>query len=235
MRTVSGYNRYGAAEVVTESATGPVAGAPATQSRTASISYDAANRPVSQAITTGGPQVTIAAMPTSTISYDPATGRAVSLAAAGWGTVVSTIVRTHDQLGRMTRYTDADGGWTDYVFDQYGKPTQLTDSLGTSRTVTYDRSVEPRGFPTAVTDSVAGTFSASYGPDGELLEQAMPGGVVLRIGYDANRSPVSRTYLRALMRRWWRRRRSWRTPTGSGSPTPRKPRRSSTPTTGCTG
>ena len=54
-----------------------------------------------------------------------------------------------------------------------------------------------RGFVTSVTDSVAGTLTASYGPDGEILEQGLPGGVTLRVGYDTNRSPVSRTYVRA--------------------------------------
>ena len=49
------------------------------------------------------------------------------------GAVLSTITRSYDQLGRMTRYTDAGGGWTDYEFDEYGKPTQFTDSLGTTR------------------------------------------------------------------------------------------------------
>jgi RHS repeat-associated protein len=57
--------------------------------------------------------------------------------------------------------------------------------------------VEPRGFATSVTDSVGGTLSATYGPDGQLLTQSLPGGVKLSVAYDANRNPITRTYTRA--------------------------------------
>lgn len=45
-------------------------------------------------------------------------------------------------------------------------------------------------------DSVAGTISATYGADGEILTQLLPGGVQLKVGYDANRNPVRRVYSR---------------------------------------
>ncbi|GAB3348211.1 RHS repeat protein [Modestobacter lapidis] len=96
----------------------------------------------------------------------------------------------------MTKYTDAAGGWTSSVFDAHGKPTTVTDSLGSSTTFTYDRTAEPRGYVTSVTDSVAGTISAVYGPDGQVTNQTLPGGVALAIDYDANRTPINRTYTR---------------------------------------
>jgi RHS repeat-associated protein len=96
----------------------------------------------------------------------------------------------------MTRYEDGSGGWTTSVFDQFGKPTEVTDSTGATTTFTYDRTIEPRGFLTSVSDSVAGTIAASYGPDGQVTEQTLPGGLALRIAYDANRTPTARTYVR---------------------------------------
>ena len=198
VRTVTGYNRYGSVTEVTETATGPVAGAPVTQTRTTTTVYDAADRVVSSLITATGAGTTTAPMPRTVNTYDPTTGHVTVVSAVdpASNAVLSTVEKTFDALGRMTRYADASGGWTASVFDAYGKPVQVTDSLGSTTTFTYDRAVEPRGFLTSVTDSVAGTISASYGPDGELLEQLLPGGVELRVGYDANRSPISRTYTR---------------------------------------
>ena len=49
---------------------------------------------------------------------------------------------------------------------------------------------EADGFVTEVKDSVAGTITAAYGPDGQLTKQTLPGGLELRIGYDTNRNPV---------------------------------------------
>lgn len=93
----------------------------------------------------------------------------------------------------MTRYADAAGGVTTSVFDQFGKPTKVSDSIGTTTSSSSDRSIEPRGFVTSVQDSVAGTLSAVYGPDGQLTSQSLPGGVRLDVGYDANQSPATRT------------------------------------------
>ncbi|WP_166531364.1 RHS repeat-associated core domain-containing protein [Blastococcus xanthinilyticus] len=105
--------------------------------------------------------------------------------------------KSFDLLGRMTKYEDGSGGWTTSVFDRFGKPTEVSDSTGSTTSFSYDRAKEPRGFVTSVTDSVAGRISASYGPDGQVMSQSLPGGVTLTIGYDANRTPVSRTYARS--------------------------------------
>ena len=51
-----------------------------------------------------------------------------------------------------------------------------------------------RGYLVGVRDAVAGALTATYGPDGQVLSQNMPGGVTLSVGYDAARVPVSRTY-----------------------------------------
>ncbi|MDK3257512.1 DNRLRE domain-containing protein [Blastococcus capsensis] len=198
VKTVTGYNRYGSVETVTETATGPVAGATVTQSRTTTTAYDAADRVTSVLVTADGAGASVSPMARTVNTYDAATGHVTVISAVdpATGTVQSAVRKTLDRLGRMTRYEDGAGGWTASVFDQFGKPTEVTDSIGSTTSFVYDRAKEPRGFVTSVTDSVAGTISASYGPDGELLEQVLPGGLALRIGYDANRTPTSRTYVR---------------------------------------
>ncbi|TQN42635.1 RHS repeat-associated protein [Blastococcus colisei] len=196
VKHVTGYNRYGSIVSVTESATGPVAGATTTVSRTTVTEYDTADRVLSVTLT--GTGAGAGAPVAKTVNrYDPATGDVTVIDGVDQaGSVVSTVKKSFDLLGRMTRYEDGNGGWTTSVFDSFGKPTEVTDSTGSTTSFTYDRAKEPRGFVTSVTDSVAGTISASYGPDGQVTEQTLPGGVGLRVGYDANRTPVSRSYVR---------------------------------------
>lgn len=196
VKHVSEYNRYGSVVKVAESASGPVNGAPTPLSRETVTEYDAADRVMSVAVT---PSDAGAGAPVSkTVNeYDPATGDVTVIKGVDpAGAVTSTVKKSFDRLGRMTRYEDGNGGWTTSVFDQFGKPTQVADSTGSTTSFTYDRAVEPRGLLTSVTDSVGGTISASYGPDGQVMQQSLPGGVELRIGYDANRTPTSRTYVR---------------------------------------
>lgn len=70
-------------------------------------------------------------------------------------------------------------------------------TLGTVQTFDYDRVAEPRGLLTSVTDPVGGTMTARYGPDGQLLEQDLPGGVRLAITLDPAGKATARTYTRA--------------------------------------
>ncbi|TFV61641.1 UNVERIFIED_ORG: hypothetical protein E4P37_18920 [Bacillus sp. AZ43] len=197
VRHVTAYNRYGSIASVTESVTGPVAGATSTVSRTTVTEYDAADRVLSVTLSGSGTGAGAAAAKTVN-TYDPATGDVTVIEGVDQasGAVVSTVKKSFDLLGRMTRYEDGSGGWTTSVFDKFGKPTEVTDSTGATTSFTYDRAKEPRGFVTSVTDSVGGTISASYGPDGQVDRQNLPGGVALKIDYDANRTPVTRTYVR---------------------------------------
>ncbi|TKJ19010.1 DNRLRE domain-containing protein [Blastococcus sp. CCUG 61487] len=196
VKHVTAYNRHGSIVSVTESATGPVNGATTTQSRTTVTEYDAADRVMSVSIAASGDGAGVPVFKTVNL-YDAGTGDVTTIEGQDpvTGTVTSTIRKTFDQLGRMTEYEDGNGGTTTSVFDQYGKPTRVTDDTGWTE-FTYDRTEEPRGFVTKVTDSVGGDITASYGPGGQVTEQSLPGGVELRIGYDANRTPISRSYVR---------------------------------------
>lgn len=196
VKRVTGYDRFGSPTVVTESVTGPVNGVTVTQERTATTTYDAADRVVSVEIAgtnAGSPIATTRSV------YD-AHGDVTAVQSIANGSVVSEVTRTYDALGRLVSYTDADGGTTTTTYDRYGKPitetqTQGAQTIGT-RTFAYDSTAEPRGFLTSITDSVAGTISATWGPDGQLQTETLPGGITLSIGYDPARVPTSRTYTR---------------------------------------
>lgn len=194
VKKVTGYTRLDDPTTVTDSATGPAGGAAVAQTRTTTTSYDTAGR-VTTVETTGTGAGLGPAVKTLT-GYDPITGDATSSQGYVDGVSTGTIARSYDSLGRLTRYVDAAGGSTDTVFDSYGKPVTITDSAGSTRTLSYDRTAEPRGLLTQVVDSVAGTLTASYGPDGQLLRQTLPGAVTLTLGYDAAGEATSRRYTR---------------------------------------
>ncbi|MFE7584367.1 DNRLRE domain-containing protein [Streptomyces gardneri] len=178
VKRITRYSRFGDTEEVTETNAG--------KTRTSTTVYDAADRIVSTKITGDLGQD----LPEVTTEYDPVTGNAVRTAAGG-----KTVIRVFDALDRLLSYTDGDGGTTTTEFDRFGKPVKVSDDTG-STTYTYDRAQEPRGMVTSVTDSVAGTFTAKYGPDGQLVEQTYPGGYVRKDSFNASGAATGRTYTR---------------------------------------
>lgn len=204
VRRVTAYNRWGTATVVDESVAGPLSGAPVTQARTTTTTVDGADRITQVSITGTGAGVGESVSSTQSV-YDVTTGEVVAVrAVAGTGTVLSETSKEYDRLGRLVTYRDGAGATTTTEYSRFGEPVSATDSvtdaLG-SRTIgtvayTYDRSVDPRRYVTSFTDSVAGTFGATWGPDGQLESQSLPGDVTLRISYDPARVPVARTYTR---------------------------------------
>ncbi|NJC66514.1 hypothetical protein HC028_18675, partial [Planosporangium flavigriseum] len=178
VKRVEEYTRIGEASKVAETSAG--------KTRRTVTTYDGADRVTSVQITSDEG----VALPATTTDYDSVSGLAT---ATRFGT--ATITREYDLLGRVITYTDADGGVTRSEFDKYGKPSKVSDNTGSS-TFTYDRTAEPRGFLTSVTDSVAGTFAAKYSPDGQLVELKYPGGMTRTDTLDASFAPVGRVYKR---------------------------------------
>ncbi|WP_433461138.1 LamG-like jellyroll fold domain-containing protein [Micromonospora sp. CA-248212] len=178
VRRINSYTRYGDEAVVSETSNG--------KTRTTTTQYDAATRVISTQVSSdeGAP------VPAVTTAYSPTSGD-VTVTTMG----TSTVTREYDLLGRLASYTDADGGTTTNEFDRFGKSVKVSDPTGYS-TFAYDRAAEPRGLLTSVTDSVAGTFSAKYSPDGQLTELKYPGGLTRTDRLDANLQPVERTYTR---------------------------------------
>ncbi|HET9653906.1 MAG TPA: DNRLRE domain-containing protein [Kineosporiaceae bacterium] len=192
---VSAYTRAGEVEVTSETANG--------QTRTTTTTHDAADRIVS--VTTTGTSSAGTAVDKVYSVYADTTGRLVeTYSTDAAGNETGRIRRDYDAEGRLQAYTDADSGTTSTTFDAYGRPATVTMSAnigGTtvalgSKTFTYDLTKDPRGLVTSVTDSVAGTISATYGPDGRITSQIYPGGIVQNTTFDASGSPVARTYTR---------------------------------------
>ncbi|MFI7132230.1 DNRLRE domain-containing protein [Nonomuraea sp. NPDC050153] len=146
------------------------------------LKHDAAGRPIA---TQAGGEAELG------LGYSPATGRSTER----WrGT--EKIVTAYDRLGRVISHTDADGGQTRTEYDDLDRPVKVTDSAPSTRTYAYDHAAEPRGLPTSVTDSVAGTFTARYDADGRQFEGDLPGGLHLQSPYDERGQNYARIYTR---------------------------------------
>ncbi|PVE11909.1 DNRLRE domain-containing protein [Streptomyces scopuliridis] len=156
--------------------------------RTTTTSYDNAGRTTTVKVTGGVGQ----AVPETTTEYDPATGTAVRTVSPTGGTVT----KAYDLLGRQIAYTDADGGRTTTEYDLLGRQVKVTDTSPSTVTYAYDHTAEPRGLATSTTDSVAGTFRATYDADGSVATEKLPGGYTLTQTEDTTGSAVDRTYTR---------------------------------------
>ncbi|MFF3565475.1 RHS repeat-associated core domain-containing protein [Streptomyces sp. NPDC002574] len=173
------YDRWGSTAKVTETGNGTT--------RTTATSYDTAGRVKTVSITGG----TGTAVPDTATTYDAANGDV-----ATESTTAGTITHISDLLGREISYSDGAGNTTTTSYDQLGRPVKTTDSAPSTTTYTYDTAKDPRGLETSRTDSVAGTFSATYDADGDLATQAMPGGYTLTTGQDEAGQETSRVYTR---------------------------------------
>ncbi|WP_246156794.1 DNRLRE domain-containing protein [Streptomyces xiamenensis] len=156
--------------------------------RTSSTTHDSAGRPTATTVTGGIGQ----ALPSTTTEYASSTGREITTSSADAG----TITREYDALGRQISYTDADGGNTRAEYDLLDRPVRISDSSPSTVTYSYDTDSEPRGLPIGITDSVAGTFRATYNPDGAISTEELPGGFRLNITRNSLGEETNRIYSR---------------------------------------
>ncbi|MFD4976496.1 RHS repeat-associated core domain-containing protein [Streptomyces sp. NPDC058424] len=171
------YDRWGNVSKLTETANGI--------KRTTSNTYDAAGR-VTKTSVTGGMGTLV---PDTTTTYEPDNGNTSTITANG-----QTITHTYDQLGREISYNDGTGNTATTAYDALGRPVKITDSAPSTTTYTYDTSKDPRGLETSRTDSVAGTFAATYNADGDLATEHLPGGYTLTVTQDETGATASRVY-----------------------------------------
>jgi RHS repeat-associated protein len=174
------YDRWGNVASISETANAVT--------RTVTITYDEASRPVGKSVTGG----IGTAVPSTRTTYDSRTGKAVK-ATSGDGT---SIEKGYDDLGRQTSYTDTDGKVTRATFDTQDRPATVTDSIPSTTTYTYDTEIDPRGLLTSFTDSIAGNQTARYDADGVLITAGLPGGYTLTLDKDPTGQVSSRTYSR---------------------------------------
>lgn len=144
-----------------------------TGTRTTSHTYDAANRQATTTVSTTGTGMGTAVPETET-SYSTSSGLptdAQSLDSAGH--VTADLATTYDDFGQQLTYSDATSTTSTYAHDLAGRVTSMYDGQGTT-TITYG----PGGQATSEVDSLAGTFTAGYNPDGTPVTETYPDGTV---------------------------------------------------------
>ncbi|GAA0432236.1 DNRLRE domain-containing protein [Streptomyces luteireticuli] len=179
-KTTTEYDWWGNKTKVNETANGAT--------RTTTTSHDSAGRPITVKITADAGQ----AVPDATTEYDPSSGKMIRTVSPTGG----SIAKRYDRLGRPTSYTDADGGRTTTEYDLLNRPATVSDSVPSTVTYTYNHEAEPRGLATRTTDSVAGTFQATYDADSSVETEKLPGGYTLTRTENPAGQTVNRTYTR---------------------------------------
>jgi RHS repeat-associated protein len=148
--------------------------------------YDAAGRPLSSEIEGGGASV----LATET-RYSPTLGLPIKQCFHECtGTESRATTTSYNALGQVTEYEDADGNVAKTTYDVDGRPVTSSDSKG-SQTVTYD---PVSGLPTKLEDSAAGTFTASYDADGNMVERGLPDGLTANTTYNEVDEPTKLAY-----------------------------------------
>jgi len=143
-------------------------------SRSKTITYDTAGRPTDTAFTGVGTVV-----PTSTTTYDSATGREATKVAVVNGST-RTIEHHYDSAGQLNQYVDGTGQSSTTTYDLLGRPLVINDGKGT-QTNTYDTVT---GRLKQIVDSQAGTITATYDADGRVATKTLPNGLRATYQYD---------------------------------------------------
>jgi RHS repeat-associated protein len=171
------YNLYGE-PTVTRTTSG-------SQERVETDSYDQAGRIVSkQTTSTAGKE-----LPKVSYSYEENTGE-LAKASTGQGESEKAITSSYNALGELERYSDADSNTATYAYDVDGRMTSVTDAQG-SQSFTYN---EASGLLAGLTDSKAGTFTASYDPEGKLETETYPSGLAALHTYNVAGEPTAVEY-----------------------------------------
>lgn len=181
------YNQLGQVEEVSESPGGGTENV-----RKAITTYDAAGRQKTNQITGGGVAIPKVETLYSTSLGIPTTQRFVCpISEPGCDTQATTT--TYDTLGRVTDYEDADGVTAETSYDFLGRPGTVDDGQGT-QTMKYD---SVTGLLVELEDSAAGTFTASYDADGQLVKRGLPNGLTAETTYDETGAAIGLTYTKA--------------------------------------
>lgn len=182
VRRFASYSPFGQSTEVVESPGGKEA-----STRKSITTYDAAGRLASNQVIGGGTAVPKTETLYSTTTGRPTTQRFKCEPACEDDQAITT---TYDALGRVTKYQDADGNTATATYDLLDRPVTTSDGKGTQTRI-YDAT---SGLLTELQDSAAGSFTASYDADGNLVERGLPNGLLAKTTYDEAGEPVHLTY-----------------------------------------
>lgn len=182
---VKKYKSYSPLSQPTEVIESPGGKEVAESTRKSITTYNTAGRVTSSKQVGGGTTL----LPTATI-YSTTTGLAVEQKLVCEACDTQAAITAYDKLGRPVKYTDADGNTSEATYDLLGRPAKIYDGKGT-QTFGYDAT---SGLLTTLEDSAAGTFTAAYDADGNMIERGLPNGLVAKTTYDEVGAPAKLSY-----------------------------------------
>ncbi|MFZ2049370.1 MAG: DUF6531 domain-containing protein [Solirubrobacteraceae bacterium] len=157
--------------------------------RTRTTSFDEAGRPLSASLTAGAGK----SIGTVSDKYSETTGALTEVSSE-----TGTIKSAYNTLGELTSYTDSGGNTTEYTYDEYARlhevrydTTLEAGPKGAHETYGYS---EETGALVEISDSAAGSFTASYDPDGNITTQTYPDGLTASYDYNSIGEAVSLSY-----------------------------------------
>lgn len=159
--------------------------------RTTTSTYDAAGRLITTKVSGGGTSLPATETVYSSTTGHPFQTRFVCEAPENcltFDTQATTV--TYNAIGEATAYEDADGNKATTSYDLMGRPVTTSDGKGT-QTFTYDSN---SGVPTQLVDSAAGTFTAGYNADGNIVAAGLPNGLTAETTYNAIGAPIHKRY-----------------------------------------
>jgi RHS repeat-associated protein len=187
---VKKFNAYSPLAVPTEVIESP-GGKEATTRKTITT-YDTAGRQLSWQQEGGG-----TAIPKQETLYWPETGQVKTQRFCEGekctGSPERAVTTTYDALGRVKSYVDAAGVESSFSYDLLGRPISGYDGKGT-QTMSYD---SISGLLTSLIDSEAGTFTAAYDAEGNMIEEGLPDGLVAKTTYDEAGEATALSYVKA--------------------------------------
>jgi RHS repeat-associated protein len=154
--------------------------------------YDSVGRPLTKRVVGGGTAIpTVETVYSSTIGLPVIERFVCSSSEPGCDKQATTT--TYDTLGRVAAYEDADGVTATTSYDFLGRPVTVNDGKGT-QTMKYD---PVTGLLVELQDSAAGTFTATYDADGQLVKRGLPNGLIAETSFDESGVPIGLTYTKA--------------------------------------
>lgn len=187
--TITAYNIWDEAETTTR-AFGSV-------TRTTTQTYDAAGRAITSEETSTS---TDEGLPKVTNAYNEETGALESQSATIDGEVKTTTAKDNT-LGQIVEYKDATGNVAKYAYEEGedgdGRLLEVSEGNGeeakSKQSYSYD---ETTGLMTKLVDSGAGTFTASYDLEGQMVSEVYPNGMCANTSYDSVGAATSISYIK---------------------------------------
>ena len=144
--------------------------------------YDAAGRAERTVVSS----TTGASIPPVTYGYDSATGQQTTQSAES-----GTLVSTYNSLGELTAYKDSAGTTSKRKYDVDGRVIETFDG----KAAVHIRYNAVTGLAKEAEDQTAGTFSATYTPEGQVEQLKYPNGMAASYAYDSVGNRLSVAYV----------------------------------------